>query len=186
LHPLLDLRPWPRALLQYPLLILTAVLLGGSMAFIYSYAPLHRAKDWEISYLQERLTSRTEQVEGLEANLRQAQGAIEGQPSNGQLDALNAQLDEAQGLSGSLQKQVRDLESKLTKMTRSRDSWKRKHASVVAEAEAASAVASSVAPTPSPAPLAVPEATATPTTEDLSAPPASPPAASETGSPAPR
>jgi chromosome segregation ATPase len=123
------------------LLILTAALLGGAGAFTYSYAPLHRAKDWEITYLEERLASRTEQVETLEAQLRQAEGAIEGQPSGDQLDALQAQLGEAQELSRSLQTRVSELEGKLTKMTRSRDSWKKKHASLVAEAEATRAAA---------------------------------------------
>ncbi len=135
MHPLLDLRPWPRALLQYPLLILTAVLLGGALAFVYSYAPLHRAKDWEIAYLEERLQTRTEQVETLEAELRKAEATVQGQPSNDEVKSLRAQLDESQSLSASLQKQVGDLEQKLTQANRSRDSWKKKHGALVAEAQ---------------------------------------------------
>ncbi len=133
MHPLLDVKPWPRALLQYPLLMLTVLLLGAALAFAYSYAPLHRAKDWEISYLQERLASRTQQVEELEEKLRSAESTLEGQPSSDEVSALRAQLDEASGLGDSLQKQVRELERKLERVTRSRDSWKQKHATVVAE-----------------------------------------------------
>ena len=122
--------------MQYPLLILTAVLLGGAATFAYSYAPLHRAKDWQIAYLEERLHTRTEQVETLEEELRQAEATVEGQPSNDEVKSLRAQLDEAQGLNDSLEKQVGDLEQKLAQATQSRDSWKKKHGALVAEVEA--------------------------------------------------
>ena len=95
MHPLLDVKPWPRVLLQYPLLMLTAVLLGAGGGFAYSYAPLHRAKDWQIDYLQERLDSRTGQVESLERELVETRGALDGQPSSDELDAFRTRLDEA-------------------------------------------------------------------------------------------
>ena len=77
MHPLLDMRHWPRILLHHPLLILTAILLGAGLAFAYSYAPLHRAKNWEIAYLNDRLESRTGQLEDLETRLRQADSALD-------------------------------------------------------------------------------------------------------------
>lgn len=176
--------------MQYPLLILTAVLLGGLAAFAYSYAPLHRAKDWEIAYLRERLQTRTEQVETLEEAMQAAEANADGQPSTDQLEALQAQLDEARGLSASLQGKVRDLEQKLTQVTQSRDSWKKKHGALSAEAEAArEALANTRARTPvAEAPATSPAAGEAPGATPASAPPAAPaqePDPTEAAAPAP-
>lgn len=141
MHPLLDVRPWPRILLQYPLLVLTAALLGAVGAFGYSYAPLHRAKNWQIEYLQSRLESRNEQVASLEEKLLEARSSLDGQPSGEDLGALRAQLEEANDLSGSLRKQLRDLERQLEQATQSRDDWKKKHAAALREIESAKAAA---------------------------------------------
>jgi hypothetical protein len=128
------------------LLILTAVLLGAALSFAYSYSSLHRAKDWKIDYLEGRLESRTSQVEALEAELVQTQGSLEGQPSTGEMEALRAQLDEADSLTKSQQKQLKDLERKLANLTRSRDSWKSKHAAARSEIETMTAPPSSPSP----------------------------------------
>jgi len=135
LHELLDVRPWPRILLRHPLLIVTAFLLGGITAFAYSYAPLHRAKDWKISYLEERLSNRNTQVEELEAKLAETTSSLEGQPSNEELKGLEAKLAEADQLAKTRERQIDDLEAKLSSATRSRDSWKSRHAATLAELE---------------------------------------------------
>lgn len=141
MHPLLDVKPWPRVLRQYPLLILSAALLGGLGAFAYSYAPLHRAKDWQIDYLESRLESRNQQVESLEEKLRDAQASMDGKPSGEELGALRGKLDEVTKHSSSLEKQVRELEQQLEQVTRSRDGWKQKHAAALREIESVKAAA---------------------------------------------
>ncbi len=153
MHELLDVRPWPRILLRYPLLILTAFLLGGIVAFAYSYAPLHRAKDWKIGYLEERLASRNAHVQELETALQEAKSSLEGQPSNDDLKTLESRLAEANRLAKTHEKQIGELEAKLASATRSRDSWKSRHASTLAELErlkstAGGSPAPSVAATP--------------------------------------
>jgi chromosome segregation ATPase len=135
LHPLLDVKTWPGVLLRYPLLIVTAFLLGALAGFSYSYAPLHRAKDWKIDYLEERLTSRTNQIEELERELGEVRSASENQPSGEQLDALRAQLAEANGLASSRKKEIAELERELDSANSSRDSWKSKHAQVASKLE---------------------------------------------------
>ena len=174
MHELLDVKPWPRVMLRYPLLILTALLLGAALSFAYSYAPLHRANVWKIGYLEERLESRNEQVNELEAQLEQAKSSLDGTPSNEEVRALRTRLDEAIKLAESREKEIGGLERKLASMTRSRDSWKGRHAEAVAKLEA-----------PAPAPVAVvaPEASDAPEADAEPTAPASPaPAAPDAGS----
>ena len=135
MHPLLDVRTWPRVVLRNPLLMLTAILLGAGAGFAYSYAPLHRAKDWQIEYLEGRLQARTEQVETLDQELASARGSLEDQPSAEQLSSTRAQLGESQELRKALEKELRGLEKKLQKAERSRDSWRKKHAGLSKEIE---------------------------------------------------
>ena len=136
MHPLLDMRPWPRALLRYPLLILTACLLGAIGAFTYSYAPLHRAKDWRIDYLENRLEIRNALVHELEEELGEARSSLKGQPSGEEMKALRAQLGEATKLTAAREREIKGLDRKLASMKKSRDSFKRRHASAVADLEA--------------------------------------------------
>lgn len=162
MHPLLDVRPWPKVLLRYPLLILTALLLGGLAAFAYSYAPLHAAKDWKIDYLEERLEVRNQQVRELEESLAAARASLEGTPSNDEIGALRTQLKEATQLADSREREVASLQKKLDSTAKSRDQWKSRHAAVVAEMEShekqAAAVAAPSEPEPVPAaPAATPK-----------------------------
>ncbi len=136
MHPLLDMRPWPRALLRYPLLILTACLLGAIGAFTYSYAPLHRAKDWRVHYLENRLEIRNALVHELEEELGEARSSLKGQPSGEEMKALRAQLGEATKLTAAREREIKSLDRKLASMKKSRDSFKRRHASAVADLEA--------------------------------------------------
>lgn len=159
MHPLLDLRPWPRALLRYPLLILTACLLGAIGAFTYSYAPLHRAKDWRIHYLENRLEIRNAQVHELDKELGVARSSLKSQPSGEEMKALRAQLGEATKLTAAREREIKSLDRKLASMKKSRDSFKRRHASAVADLEAKLSVEPASDPEPalattSPAPAA--------------------------------
>jgi DNA-binding transcriptional MerR regulator len=126
-----DLKQWPRVLWQNPLLFLVALLLGAVIAFTYSYAPLHRAKDWKIGYLEERLGIRTNQAKELELDLHQARAALEGTPSGEELGAVRAQLNEAMDLADAQKdthkKKLAELARKLESAERSRNKWKSRY-----------------------------------------------------------
>ena len=131
--------------MRYPLLILTACLLGAIGAFSYSYAPLHRAKDWRIDYLEDRIEIRNIQVKELEEELAQARNSLEGQPSDEEMKALRAQLGEATKLAEARERETQDLDRKLASMTKSRDSYKRRHASAAADLKAKAAASKAAA-----------------------------------------
>jgi hypothetical protein len=157
------------------LLILTALLLGALGTFSYSYAPLHRAKDWQIDYLEGRLEVRNAHVLELEVELRESKASMVGQPSGDEVDALRAQLNEANDLAASHQKQMNELERKLKSATRSRDKWKSRHVAAMSELEGAKAE-----PAPSdvadsrPEPIAEPTAPVAAAQDSASEVPASP------------
>ena len=135
-----DVKQWPRALWQNPVLFAVALLLGAATAFAYSYAPLHRAKDWKIGYLEERLSIRTSQARELEQELQGARAALEGTPSGEELGAVRAQLKEATSLASAHEKEVAALSRKLESAERSRNQWKSRHSQARAEIEATTRV----------------------------------------------
>ena len=116
---LFDPTPWPRAIWHNPVLFLIAILLGATCSFAYSYAPLHRSKDWQIGYLEERLELRSSQVDDLERGLEEARASLVGQPSGEQLSAVRAQLAEATKLAASRDRELETLDGKLKSVTRS-------------------------------------------------------------------
>jgi septal ring factor EnvC (AmiA/AmiB activator) len=175
LNQLLDVKPWPRVIWQNPLLILAAFLVGGALAFAYSYAPLHRAKDWQVDYLEDRLEARNEQVRGMETQLEDAEGKLADTPSGEELSALKSQLAEATDLIESRKREIASLKRKLEATSRSRDSWKTKYASALSELEnEKSRAAAAVAPRRSavePDPLEIADEAPTP---EPPTPPAAP------------
>ena len=180
MNQLLDVKPWPRVIWQNPLLILATFLVGGAIAFAYSYAPLHRAKDWKVAYLDDRLEARNEQVRALETQLERANGQLANSPSGEELSALKSQLAEATDLVDSRKRELNSLKRKLESVSRSHDSWKRKHASALSELENEKSRAA-VAATPArqavqPAPAAEPDSLAV-AHEAPAVEPAPPPAA---------
>ncbi len=130
-----DLRSWAVALWRNPSLFAVAFVLGGATAFAYSYAPLHRAKDWQINYLEGRVESRDVQAKQLEADLEEALESLTDTPSGEELRGMRAQLAEDSALVDSRQRDIDRLTAKLGRMTRSRDSWKSRHADAIARIE---------------------------------------------------
>ena len=176
---LFDPTPWPRVIWHYPVLFLAAILLGAICAFAYSYAPLHRAKDWQIGYLEERIELRSSQVEELERGLEEAEKSLVGQPSGEELSAVRAQLAEATKLAESRDRELETLDGKLKSVTRSRDSWKSRHAEARAALDERNAEpARAEEPLAAPGSDALAEAPAagppSPSGDDASAAPAAP------------
>ncbi len=157
MHELLDVRPWPRVLLRYPLLILMALLLGALSAFSYSYAPLHRAKDWKIDYLEERLESRNEQILELEESLVRARASLDETLSGEEIEAIRARLKEASRLAESREKETASLKKKLDQATKSLDQSRSRHAAARAEMEKQEQQAALAASEPPARPVAAAE-----------------------------
>jgi hypothetical protein len=111
--PRFDPSRWPLVLWHHPVLVLIAFVLGGAMSFAYSYAPLHRAKDWRIEHLETRLASRNEHTRELERQLALARKSLAGAPAAEALAALETRLDEATSLAASRAKDISSLERKL-------------------------------------------------------------------------
>ena len=132
MHELWNVRAWPRALLRYPLLILATLLVGALLGFSYSYAPLHRAKDWQIDYLEKRLASRNEQLTQLEENLAQTSASLDGALPPEEIAALRTQLREATQLADAREREVSTLEKRLERTTQSRDRWRSRHEAAIA------------------------------------------------------
>jgi len=142
-------------------------LAGGAIAFVYSYSPIHKAKNWKIHYLEERLESKDIELQELQRELSAVREDSADKPDGQTFKLLQDELV-------TTDKTVKDLERKLSKaerrvkeLAKSRDSWKAKHASAqsrpevrVAGSETASEGAS--APPAAPAPhAAMAEDTAT-------------------------
>jgi chromosome segregation ATPase len=133
-------------------------------AFVYSYAPLHRAKDWKIGYLEERLSIRTNQAKELGQKLREARASLEGTPSGEELGAVRAQLNEATSLADAHKKEITELSRKLESAERSRNKWKSRYNDALPELEAArrsteaEAIAATTDPLGKTAPTAASEA----------------------------
>ncbi len=135
----LDVKQWLRVLWHNPLLFLATLLLGAAISFVYSYAPLHRAKDWKIEYLDERLVIRSKQVGELEEELQKARKSLEGTPSGEELGAVRAQLKEATSLASAREKEMEALLRKLRSTRKSRDEWKSRYDATSSQLEAAAA-----------------------------------------------
>jgi len=141
-------------MLRYPLLILTAILVGSIAGFAYSYAPLHRAKNWKIEWLEERLANRTAAVEELERELGELRTAGESEPTGDEMNALRAQLAEANGLAAAQKQELAELERQLADANGARDSWQSKHAQVASRLEQLESQPASESPeSPEPEPL---------------------------------
>jgi hypothetical protein len=127
-----DWRSWGRALWLHPILFLLVAMLGAAGSFAYSYAPLHRAKDWKVEYLESRLDKGNLELTELREGLAAARAQLDDSPPAEEVKALRATREQNTELSASKQREIDALERKLEGVTRSRNSWKSKHAKVVA------------------------------------------------------
>ena len=122
---------------------------GAITAFVYSYIPLHNAKNWEIDYLTERLEAKDEQLVQLETKLSAAEADVTGRPDADTFQMLQDELDTAD-------KTIKDLERRLAKskkhadeIEKARTHWKKKY-DAAEHARSAAVSAASAAPPASP------------------------------------
>ena len=119
-----ELRQWLRKARVY----LWAFLAGGSLAFAYTYFPLHGAKERKIEHLEDRLAQEVARQTEFEEKFQAMQAQIETQSDRAALGELQEELAgaasrqrESEGKLARADREIRDLES-------SRQSWKTKYA----------------------------------------------------------
>jgi hypothetical protein len=122
-----------RIAFRHPGALAGAFLAGGILAFGYSYTPLHGAKNWKIDYQASRLESQREKLAALDAKLAAAGAEAADAARLEESRPRREELDEAQAKLKGLEKKLAALEAENSKLTRSRDSWRSRHAAVEKE-----------------------------------------------------
>lgn len=134
--------------------LLVGLFLAGALtAFIYSYVPLHNAKNWEIEYLTERMQAKDEQLILLETRLSTAEADVTGRPDAETFGLLQDELDTADKTIKDLERRLGKSKKRVDELERARSHWKAKYD----EAETARSAAASAAIALSAAPPAAPE-----------------------------
>jgi len=119
-------------------------LAGGLISFVYSCAPLHNAKNWKIDYLEERLHARSIQVEELEGQIAELSSVSEDDSRAEELEMVKKDLASRAKSVSELEKKIKDSKKREKELTRSRDTWKSRHAKVESELEKLSSQLASV------------------------------------------
>ena len=92
----------------HPALIFLA---GALLAFLYSYIPLHNAKNWKIDYLEERLVAKDNELGELQRKLRQIETDSADKPDSQTFKQLQDELHTTDKTLKGLERQVAALES---------------------------------------------------------------------------
>jgi len=99
---------------------------GAVTAFVYSYVPLHNAKNWEIGYLTERLEAKEEQLVQMETRLSAAEANATGRPDAETFGLLQDELDTADKTIKDLERRVAKEQKRADELEQAREHWKRK------------------------------------------------------------
>jgi hypothetical protein len=110
-------------------------LAGGLISFVYSCGPLHNAKAWKIDYLEERLEARTTQLVELESQIAEQKSASDDTSRADELTKLRDDLASRSKSIEGLERKVAGSKKREKELTRSRDTWKTRHAKLEAELE---------------------------------------------------
>ena len=124
---------WIQLLWKHPLPFAVILLLGAGGAFLYSYAPLHSGKNWQIGHLEQRVDQQNEQLRVLALKLAQARAEAEGRPESGEFAKLQGDAEKARGEISRLEANLRRANGTIAGLRKSRDQWQVKHAAVMQE-----------------------------------------------------
>lgn len=102
-------------------------LAGAILAFLYSYIPLHNAKNWKIDYLEERLVAKDTELGELQRKLTQLETDSADKPDGQTFKQLQDELHTTDKTLKDLERQVADLERKARDLEKSRNEWKSKY-----------------------------------------------------------
>jgi hypothetical protein len=110
-------------------------LTGGAVTFAYSYWPLHDAKNWKISYLEERLEAKDIELQDVQNELAGLREESADKPDGQTFKMLQDELVTADKTAKELERKLAQAEKRAKEMEKSRDSWKAKYASSESERE---------------------------------------------------
>ena len=132
-------------------------LAGGLIAFVYSYSPLHKAKNWKIEYLEERLEAKEVELQTAGQELASVTADNEDKPDTETFKLLQNELVTVDKTVKELERKLAKAERRMKELETSRNNWKAKTAKAesMRDALAASRVpmpAAAAAPPASPAP----------------------------------
>jgi hypothetical protein len=102
-------------------------LAGAILAFLYSYIPLHNAKNWKIDYLEERLVSKDNEIELLEQRLASLEIDAADKPDGQTFKQVQGELVSADKTVKDLEQQVRQLERQARELEKAGRDWKSKY-----------------------------------------------------------
>lgn len=115
-----------RALAKKAGISIGTFLAGGVIAFAYSYAPLHDAKDWKIEYLEDRARIEGEELRKARVQLAAAQAEAQSRPDGDTFKMLQEELAGTDQTIASLEKQLDRAKRRIKELERSRNNWKKK------------------------------------------------------------
>ena len=119
---------------------------GAILAFVYSYVPLHNAKNWEIGYLEERLEAKDQQLVQLETKVSTLESDVSLRPEAETFKLMQEELATTDKTIKELERRLARSEKRVKELERARTHWKKKFDA--AEAAAAAAPAPVAAPAP--------------------------------------
>jgi hypothetical protein len=124
-----------RVVWTHPIHFVLALFIGAVGSFVYSYGPLHRAEQWQIGYLEERVDEQNAALRTLEAQLAQLEQQASTQPDPEDLASERSKAQSAKRDLASARKELERSERTIKSLRHSVGQWKSKYAKAQAEAE---------------------------------------------------
>ena len=143
---------WRGLALANPWAFLATFLLGGMVAFVYSYVPLHTVNNRKVDRLEVAVLEKETRIDLLERQLAAIEQGDAGAPDEAQVAALETERDEAARARDLAEKELKTAKRRVRSLEGERAQWKKKIAALENDLEAERAVvASTPAAAPSPA-----------------------------------
>lgn len=102
-------------------------LAGAILAFLYSYIPLHSAKNWKIDYLEERLAAKDNEIEVLQQRLTSLEVDAVDKPDGQTFKQVQGELVSADKTVKDLDQQIKQLERQTRELEKTSREWKSKY-----------------------------------------------------------
>lgn len=143
--------------LRHALIGLGLFIVGGAIAFGYSYRPLHGALTWKVEHLEARLDERNLELQNLEDELQTILSSEQERVDPETLPQIERELEKTRNALASLEKKYATAEKKRSDANASARTWRKRFESLQ------TAQRSSAPPPPPAAPVPVPQEFVRPT-----------------------
>lgn len=118
------LRHWRGLMLGNPLAFLAVFALGGLVAFVYSYVPLHTVKDQKIDRLERSLLAYEDTIATLEGEVERLRPIAARMPDVRRVATLESDRESAKREVGVLRGQLKKAKQRTSRLERERTTWK--------------------------------------------------------------